>query len=814
MSDDELSGENEDSVAAGETNLTDIAIPEYLPVLPARDMVAFPSVMISFYVGRPVSLNAIDLAQAGDRLVLVVAQKDQQNEDPSAKELYRVGVVANIVRTLKLSDERQKVLIQGLVRAKVVAWRKKDDYLEAKIEPLIDLGEAKVSAEAKLIMNRIRTNIQAMIEYQDISDDLLMVIEEVDDPGMMADLIFAHSRFEVGVAQAALEEFNPIKRLKLADKLINEDMNKIRVSEQIRGKTEDSMTKGQREYYLREQMKLIREELGEVDDVGRDLSELRRAIEEAGMPKQAYDESRKQLKRLELMSPEAAESSLVRTYLEWMTDLPWSKNTKDRLDLKIAKKVLEEDHFGLLRVKDRILEYLSVRKLNQNSRGPILCLVGPPGVGKTSLGRSIARSLKRNFVRISLGGMRDEAEIRGHRRTYVGALPGRIIQGMKQAGSNNPVFLLDELDKIGADFRGDPAAALLEVLDPEQNKDFSDHYINVTFDLSKVMFIATANTTDTIPSALLDRLEIISIAGYTAEEKLNIAKRYLVPRQLSENGIAKVGVKFDDESLFTLIDSYTREAGVRHLEREIGSLCRKLARQVAEGKKVIKRLNSIDVKKFLGPIRYDPELNDREHAVGVVTGLAWTVYGGEPMLIEASIAKGNGKLMLTGSLGNVMQESAQAALFYTRSNASQFGVDPDFHQKYDMHVHFPAGATPKDGPSAGITIAVALVSSLLNRKIRKDIAMTGEITLRGNVLPVGGIKEKALAALRYGVKQVIIPADNVKDLEEIPEEQRRKLRFIPVKHMSEVLPLALVDLNPRTSKRSGKKPSLNINTTV
>jgi ATP-dependent Lon protease len=552
------------------------------------------------------------------------------------------------------------------------------------------------------------------------------------------------------------------------------------------------MSKGQREYYLREQIKQIQRELGESDSGSDDLQALRGRLTAIRLPKQANEEAFKQLKRLEQMSPESSEFALLRTYLEWITDLPWNSKTKDRLDLKRAKSILDEDHFGLDKVKDRILEYLSVRALNPDSKGPILCFVGPPGVGKTSLGQSIARALGRNFNRMSLGGMRDEAEIRGHRRTYVGALPGRIIQGLKQAGSRNPVFVLDELDKIGADFRGDPASALLEVLDPHQNRDFTDHYLNVPFDLSDVLFVATANTIDTIPEPLIDRLEILWIPGYTSQEKQKIATRYIIPRQLRESGLDKQKINFTPKAIELVVDRYTREAGVRNLEREIGAVCRKLAREFAEKKKIQKTIEPALIGKLLGPTKYDPEVTEQLEAVGLVRGLAWTTLGGEVMPVEVSLAKGAGGLALTGQLGNIMQESAQAALFYARANAAVLGLDPEFHSKHDIHIHVPGGATPKDGPSAGITIATALVSALSGRKVSKDIAMTGEITLRGNVLVVGGLREKALAALQYGIRKVIIPFENLKDLEEIPEEQRKQIQFIPVKHVSEVLELSLL----------------------
>ncbi|MFN4896865.1 MAG: endopeptidase La [Pseudomonadota bacterium] len=770
----------------------EIPIPSALPVLAAKDMVPFPGVMMSLYLSRPESIRAMESAMNDERLVLVVAQLKTDVEDPAAKDLYKVGVVAHIVRTLQVQDGRFKVLLQGIVRARVKKYETRNRFMSARIEPIPQPKARKVPADTQAIINRIRENLQVLVEYEHLPEEMLIVTEEIQDPGTLADVILAHYKVDMKEAQAALEEMDPIKRVKVTDSAISDDLNKFILAEKIRDKARDEMSKGQREYYLREQIKQIQRELGESDSGSDDLQALRGRLTAIRLPKQANEEAFKQLKRLEQMSPESSEFALLRTYLEWITDLPWNSKTKDRLDLKRAKSILDEDHFGLDKVKDRILEYLSVRALNPDSKGPILCFVGPPGVGKTSLGQSIARALGRNFNRMSLGGMRDEAEIRGHRRTYVGALPGRIIQGLKQAGSRNPVFVLDELDKIGADFRGDPASALLEVLDPHQNRDFTDHYLNVPFDLSDVLFVATANTIDTIPEPLIDRLEILWIPGYTSQEKQKIATRYIIPRQLRESGLDKQKINFTPKAIELVVDRYTREAGVRNLEREIGAVCRKLAREFAEKKKIQKTIEPALIGKLLGPTKYDPEVTEQLEAVGLVRGLAWTTLGGEVMPVEVSLAKGAGGLALTGQLGNIMQESAQAALFYARANAAVLGLDPEFHSKHDIHIHVPGGATPKDGPSAGITIATALVSALSGRKVSKDIAMTGEITLRGNVLVVGGLREKALAALQYGIRKVIIPFENLKDLEEIPEEQRKQIQFIPVKHVSEVLELSLL----------------------
>lgn len=791
-----------------------VEVPDVLPVLPAKDLVAFPSVMMSIYVGRAASVRAMESSLDSDKLIFLVAQKNLETEEPVIKDLYKVGVVASIARTIKMPDGRFKVLLQGLTRARATGYENSGAYITARLRVMPIVVPPELGAQDEVIINRIRENLQILVEYEHMPEEILLVTEEIRDVGILADVILAHYRLETPHAQAALEELDPLKRLRIADRVVTDDLNQFLISEKIRDKAQTEMTKGQRDYYLREQIKLIQRELGESDGTSEDLASLKQALVAARLPAEAKVETMKQFARLERMHMESSEYGLVRTYLEWIADLPWAVKTKDSLDLKNAKKILEEDHHGLEKIKERILEFLSVRKLKRDARGTILCFVGPPGVGKTSLGQSIARALDRKFVRMSLGGMRDEAEIRGHRRTYVGALPGRIIQGLKQAGSRNPVFILDELDKVGSDFRGDPASALLEVLDPQQNKDFRDHYLNVGFDLSDVMFLATANTIDTIPEALVDRLEVIYLAGYTTPEKLAIAERFLVPRKLDENGLATKKVTFTRGALLLLIERYTREAGVRNLEREIGSVCRKIAHGYAETKKLITNADVDFVKKALGATKFDPEVDEAVDAVGLVRGLAWTIYGGEVMPVEASVAKGDGRLTLTGQLGSVMQESAQAALFYARANAKALGLDADFNQKLDIHIHCPSGATPKDGPSAGITIATALVSALSQRKVSRGVSMTGEITLRGNVLPIGGLKEKALAALQYGIKKVIIPFENIKDLEEIPKEQREKIKFIPVKHVSEVLEMALEPKRPlmrtRTKPRRGGKRQLRV----
>ena len=641
-------------------------------------------------------------------------------------------------------------------------------------------------------MRTVRDQLAELLNMgRTLAPEVMVVVENIEDPGSLADLVASNMGLKVASAQELIEVLDPLERLRRVKDLLAKELELMSVQNRIQSQAKEEMGKSQREYFLREQLRAIQSELGEADARAEEIAELRQKLEAAALPESARGEAEKQLKRLETMHPEAAEYSILRTYMDWLVELPWSKTTRDNLDLKKARKVLDEDHYNLEKVKERILEFLAVRKLKKELKGPVLCFVGPPGVGKTSLGRSIARALGREFVRLSLGGVRDEAEIRGHRRTYVGALPGRIIQGIKQAGTNNPVFMLDELDKIGADFRGDPSSALLELLDPEQNHAFSDHYINLPFDLSNVMFIATANVMDPIPSALKDRLEVIRLAGYTAEEKLSIARQYLVPRQQKANGLKKGNVRFSDNAIMKLITGYTAESGLRNLERELGSICRKVARRVAEGRKNPVLVTETAVTRFLGAPRYLPEEERREDEIGVATGLAWTEVGGEILYIEVSTMKGKGNLTLTGQLGDVMKESAQAALSYARAHAVELGIDPDIFETIDLHVHVPAGAIPKDGPSAGVTMATALISALSGRRVSKDVAMTGEITLRGKVLPIGGLKEKVLAAVQAHIDTIIIPRRNEKDLEDIPRHLRKKVEFVLARTMDEVLAAAL-----------------------
>ena len=780
-----------------------ITIPNELPMLAVRDVVVFPNMVLPLFVGRETSVLAIEAALAQDRLIFLATQKDQSVENPEPEDIYSVGTVSLILRMLKLPDGRLKILVQGKAKAMVQEYLKERPYFLVAMEVLPETTIPEISPEAEALMRNAREMSEKILTLKGImSPDLLAILESIEDPGHLADLVAANLRLKIEEAQMVLEEMDPIRSLIKVNDFLRKEMEVSAIQAKIQSQAREEMDRSQREYFLREQLRAIKKELGDLDETTKEMEEYRLKIAQARMPKQAEEDALKQLSRLEQMHPDAAEASIVRTYLDWLVSLPWSKSTRDKLEVKEAKTILDEDHFNLEKVKDRILEYLSVRKLNKKMKGPILCFVGPPGVGKTSLGQSIARAMGRKFVRISLGGMRDEAEIRGHRRTYIGALPGRIIQGIKNAGSNNPVFILDEVDKIGMDFRGDPAAALLEVLDPEQNHSFSDHYLNVPFDLSRVMFITTANLVDPIPSALRDRMEVIRLAGYTEDEKLAIVRRHLLPRQLTENGLRSQDFKISTEVIRRVIMNYTLEAGLRNLEREIGSLCRKVARRIAEGEKGPFAVTRGNLHLYLGPPRFLPE-GEVENEVGVATGLAWTQVGGETLAVEASLMKGKGQLTLTGQLGDVMKESGQAALSYARARADRLNLAPDFYEKLDIHIHVPAGATPKDGPSAGVTMATALVSALTQIPVRRDVAMTGEITLRGKVLPIGGLKEKAIAALRARVKKVIIPAANKKDLVEIPKNVKRRLKFVAVADMDEVLNEALMKSPFKESKKAG-----------
>lgn len=766
----------------------EIEIPEQLPVLAVRDMVIFPYMIIPLFVGREISVKAVEHALNTNRLILLLTQKDFNVETPEPSDLYNIGTVCMIMRMLRLPDGRLKILVQGLSKARALEFSQFEGFYVAKIEKIEDIQLNEITIEHEAVIRTVKEQLEKVISLgKNIPPDATVIIENIDDPGRLSDLIASNLGLKSSEAQQILEITDPIERLNKIREILNREIQLLTIQQKIKQEARDEIDKTQREYFLREQLKAIQKELGDIDEKAEEINEFRRKIEEAKMPEKVREEAEKQLKRLERMHPESAESGVIRTYLEWLTELPWSRSTKDLLDIKAAKAVLDKDHYDLEKVKERILEYLSVRKLKEKMKGPILCFIGPPGVGKTSLGRSIAKALGREFVRISLGGVRDEAEIRGHRRTYVGALPGRIIQGIRQAGTNNPVFMLDEIDKLGMDFRGDPSSALLEVLDPEQNNSFVDHYLGVPFDLSNVMFICTGNIADTIPSALRDRMEIIYLSGYTEEEKLQIAKRYLIPKQLEEHGLNSSILKISDKAIKYIISHYTREAGVRNLEREIANLCRKVAKYIAEDKKQKFYITPQKVSRFLGAPKYLPEEELKKEEVGVATGLAWTEAGGDVIYVEATIMKGKGNLILTGQLGEVMKESAQAALSYVKSKSKELNIDEQLFSTMDLHIHVPAGAIPKDGPSAGITMASAIASVFTGKPLRKDVAMTGEITLRGRVLPIGGLKEKVLAAKRMGIKTVIIPKRNKKDLEELPKYVKEGLKFILVESMDEVL---------------------------
>ncbi len=796
--DDSLSASMDDFA----DNTQDLEIPDELPMMAVRDVVVFNYMIIPLFVGRSGSISAVNDAMNGDKLLMLVTQKDATKDDPAPEDVYQIGMVSMIMRTLKLPDGRLKVLVQALSKAEIQSYTQKDPHFRVQINLLEEEEPKSISVETEALMRTVREQTEKIMSLRGIlSSDLMMIINNIEEPGRLADLVGSNLRLKIAESQKILETSDTVKRLRLVAELLNKEMEVAAVQAKIQSDAKEEMSRSQREYFLREQMQALKKELGDDDAYGQEIEGLRKKLKKKKMPKHARKEARKELKRLEMMHPDASEANIIRTYIDWILDLPWKKSSKDRLDLKLAAKVLDEDHYGLEKVKERILEFLAVRKLNKNSKGPILCFVGPPGVGKTSLGQAVARAMGRKFYRLSLGGMRDEAEIRGHRRTYIGAMPGRILQGLKNVKTNNPVFMMDEIDKIGADYRGDPSSALLEVLDPEQNGTFSDHYMNMPFDLSRVMFITTANRSDTIPGPLMDRMEVIRLAGYTLEEKMIIARRYLLPRQIIENGIKTRQIKLDDKTLQLIISQYTHEAGVRNLERELGKICRKAARKIAEGGKGPYTISKNTLEKYLGPPRFIPDAElDTLMQPGLAIGLAWTEVGGELLHIETSILPGKGKLILTGQLGDVMKESAQAALTYCRSRSKQLGVKAGYFETIDIHIHVPAGAIPKDGPSAGITMTTALYSAIVKKTLKKGVAMTGEVTLRGRVLPIGGLKEKALAALRAGIDRIIIPHENEKDLVEIPEELRKQISFFPVKHMDDVIELALGRL-----KKTGRK---------
>jgi ATP-dependent Lon protease len=783
--------ENEKRPESHPVDSTDLTnLPEILPILPVLDMTLFPRMVLPLLVWQEESKQLVDDAMGKDRIIgLIVSKKKEATGAHGAEDLYRVGTAAMILKMAQSDEKGIQILVQGLSRFKIIEYIEKKPYLRAKIKPLTDTGVRDLEVEA--LMNNLVGLFKKVLELSPyLPKELGALVKSIEEPGILADLIASSLNLSKEEKQSILETIDVKKRLQGVNNLINRELQVLKLGQKIQSQVKQDIDKSQREYYLRQQLKAIKEELGEKDEQSVEIEEYHTKIEGKGLPEEAKKEAERELARLARMHPSSSEYTVAATYLDWLTALPWNESTKDNLDVKKARKVLDEDHYGLEKVKKRILEYLAVRKLKRDTKGPILCFVGPPGTGKTSLGRSIARALGRKFHRVSLGGIRDEAEIRGHRRTYVGALPGRIIQGIRRAGSNNPLFMLDEIDKVGADFRGDPSSALLEVLDPEQSFSFSDHYLDVAFDLSKVMFITTANILDTIPPALKDRMEVLELPGYSDEEKVKIARRFLIPRQRDAHGLTSDLIKFTIPAIKAIISGYTREAGLRNLEREIASICRGVARQVAEGKKEQAHVKARGIQKFLGPVRFYSEAKMRISAPGIVTGLAWTPAGGDLLFVEATKMNGKQGLTLTGQLGDVMKESATAALSYIRSNAKALGVPEAFFAKHDIHIHVPAGSIPKDGPSAGVAMLIALVSMLRQKPIAKDLAMTGEITLRGQVLPVGGVKEKVLAAHRGGIKTVIMPKWNKKDLEDIPKNVRKNIHFHFVDKMEDVIKAA------------------------
>ncbi len=768
--------------------------PSELPLLPIRDNVHFPNLIFPLFVGREKSVRALDEAGSGSQHILLVAQKQMGMEDPEPEDLYDVGVVAEIMQILKVPDGTVRVMLEGVARARVLEYTQNEPYFRVKVEPLA--SDAAPTLESEALMRSVMTQFEQIVNVgKNIPPESVVSLLNIAEPGRLSDNVAWHMpSLRVDIKQDLLETLDPGDRLQKLSVLLTKEFEILEIQKNIRNRVEKEMGDTQREFILREQMKAIQQELGERSEQQSEVDEYRAKIEESGMPETVVERALKEVERLEKMPGMAPESGIIRTYLDTLVALPWVNMTDETLDVKAAETMLNEDHYGLPKVKERILEFLAVRQLAGTLKGPILCFVGPPGVGKTSLGKSIARALGRKFVRISLGGVRDEAEIRGHRRTYIGALPGRILQGLKQTGVRNPVFMLDEIDKMGSDFRGDPSSALLEALDPEQNSEFTDHYLEAPFDLTDVMFITTANLLDPIPPALRDRMEVISFSGYIESEKLQIAKQFLIPKQIKENGLKEDQITFEDAVIGQIIREHTREAGVRNFEREIGTICRKVARRVAEGQTDPVTIAPDDVRAYLGQRKFHYGVMEELDQVGTATGLVWTENGGDIIAIEVSPLRGkDGRLTLTGQLGDVMKESAQAALSCVRARARMLDIDDEFYERLDIHVHVPAGGTPKDGPSAGITLATALASALTGRPVRKDVAMTGEITLRGRVLPIGGLKEKVLAAHRAGIRTIIMPLENDKDLEDIPEDVRREMTFERVSHVDEVLKLALLE---------------------
>jgi ATP-dependent Lon protease len=783
-----------------------IKIPDVLPVLPLKDTVVFPYIILPLSVGRDKSVLAVDRALAESRVIMLVAQRDSAIDNPGEAELYEVGTAAVIMRMLKLPDGRIRILVQGLSRARIHHISQVDPYLQAKIER-IEEPRPPSGLETEALMRSVKESLDRAVTLgKSISPEVMVIAANLEDPGRLADLAASNLELKIGEAQSVLEVIDPLERLRRVSDQIARELQVLTMQQEISSQARGEIDRSQREYFLRQQLKAIQQELGEGEELTEEIEGYRRLAEEKKISDDAREEMERQIRRLERSHPESAETQIIRSYLDWLTGLPWETLSEDDLDLDHAQQVLDEDHYDLEKIKERILEYLAVRKLKSDTRGPILCFVGPPGVGKTSLGKSIARAMGRKFVRIALGGVRDEAEIRGHRRTYVGALPGRILQGIRQAGTSNPVFVLDEIDKIGADYRGDPSSALLEVLDPEQNFSFVDHYLALPFDLSRVMFIATANMLEPIQPAFLDRMEVIRLSGYTEEEKLRIARLHLIPKQMRENGLAEANITFTDEGIRQVISGYTKEAGLRNVERELAAICRKVAVRVARGETASVVIEVEKVEELLGPRKHFAEELLGRDRIGVATGLAWTAVGGDLLFIEVVAVPGKGQLLLTGQLGDVMKESAQAALSYARTYASAHGIGEDYFSKHDVHVHVPAGSIPKDGPSAGITMGSAIISVLARKPINRRVAMTGEITLRGDVLPIGGLKEKALAAKLAGVHTVIVPKLNRRDLVEIPDTIKKGLEFHFVEHMDEVLKIALIDEAPPETPVTSETP--------
>lgn len=762
-----------------------------VPLLPLRGLLVFPTMVLHLDVGREKSVQALEKAMMNDHFIFLTTQKDTSIENPTEDDFFEMGTLTQVKQMLKLPNGTFRVLVEGLKRGKIEKFLRTDEYFEVRIQTYENEEVKDIEEEA--LMRMILDLFEQYIKMsKKVSAETFASVQDIEEPGRLADIVASYLPLKLKDKQDLLEKVNVKDRMNAVITFLNNEKEVIQLERKIGQRVKQSMERTQKEYYLREQMKAIQKELGEKEGKSSEIEKLKEKIGKAGMPDHVFEAAMKELDRYEKLPGTSAESAVIRNYLDWLIALPWTTETKDDINIKRAERILNEDHYGLEKVKERVLEYLAVQQLTNSLKGPILCLVGPPGVGKTSLARSVARSLNRKFVRVSLGGVRDESEIRGHRRTYVGAMPGRIIQGMRKAGTINPVFLLDEIDKMSNDFRGDPSSAMLEVLDPEQNKNFSDHYIEETYDLSKVMFIATANDLSTIPGPLRDRMEIISIAGYTEIEKLHIAKDYLIKKQLKEHGLQKQQLQIRDDAILSIVRYFTREAGVRGLERQIAKICRKTAKIITSGEKKRVIVTNKNIEEFLGKKIFHYGQAEKEDQVGVATGLAYTAFGGDTLQIEVSLAPGKGKLVLTGKLGDVMKESAQAAFSYVRSSAEKFGIDPMFHEKYDIHIHVPEGAVPKDGPSAGVTITTALVSALTGKPIRREVGMTGEVTLRGRVLAIGGLKEKTLSAHRAGLTTIILPKDNERDLDDIPESVREELTFIPVTHVDEVLKNAIV----------------------